>query len=144
MATALQVMDYGVTSFDCGDIYTGVEETLGKILNAHLLRGGTREGVAIHTKLVPDLSVIKQGGVTKAYVGGVMRRSLNRLGTRYLDLVQFHWWDTDYHGYIDALQYLKQLKDEGIVREIGLTNFGCGHTKEILEANIPIVTTQVS
>ena len=33
--------------------------------------------------------------ITKAYVEGVIDRSLRRLGMERLDLVQFHWWDYD-------------------------------------------------
>ena len=140
----LEIIEYGVTAFDCGDIYTGVEEILGKMLNTHILYGGgTRESLCFHTKLVPDLDVIKQMGVTDDYVRGVIRRSLNRLGTNYLDLVQFHWWDMDYHGYVEALKCLIQLQEEGTVKEIGLTNFSYEHTKELIDAGIRISSTQV-
>ena len=139
----LKVIDVGITAFDCGDIYTGVEELLGKMLTSHAYMGGKREDVSIHTKLVPDLDVIKAGGVSNPYVEGVVRRSLNRLKTDYLDLVQLHWWDTGYHGYIDAADCLKRLKEKGLVRQIGITNFDLGHTKELLDAGIPIASTQV-
>ena len=143
VASMLEVIDHGVTAFDCGDIYTGVERILGKMLRAHFLRGGVREGVAIHTKVVPDLAVIERGGVVESYVRGLVQRSLNRLGTEYLDLVQFHWWDTGYRGYVDAAKCLVKLREEGLVKEIGLTNFGHSHTKELLEAGIPVASTQV-
>ena len=99
--------------------------------------------MAIHTKLVPDLDVIRAGEVDEEYVRGVVRRSLNRLGTSYIDLVQLHWWDYDMSGYLKVAGVLTKMKEEGLVREIGLTNFDCEHTNSFLTAGIPVATTQV-
>lgn len=139
----LQAFDAGVTAFDCGDIYTGVEEVYGKMMAAHMERGGKRRDMAIHTKLVPDLDVIRAGKVDEEYVRGVVRRSLNRLGTYYIDLVQLHWWDYNVPGYLEVAGVLMKMKQEGLVREIGLTNFDCEHTHCFLSAGIPVATTQV-
>ena len=51
--------DAGVTTFDCADIYTGVEELIGAF-RARLadLRGPTREADKVHTKFVPDLAAL--------------------------------------------------------------------------------------
>ena len=143
-AEMLEIISYGITAFDCGDIYTGVEEILGKMLHTHVHYGnGTRESLSFHTKLVPDLNVIKEMGVSDSYVRGIIRRSLNRLGTDYLDLVQFHWWDMDCHGYVEALKCLTKLKEEGKVTAIGITNFGYKETQELIDAGISIATIQV-
>ena len=139
----LQAFDAGVTAFDCGDIYTGVEEVYGKMMAAHMERGGKRRDMAIHTKLVPDLDVVRAGKVDEEYVRGVIRRSLNRLGTCYVDLVQLHWWDYDVSGHLEVAGVLTKIKEEGMVREIGLTNFDCEHTYSFLSAGIPVTTTQV-
>ena len=139
----LQALDAGVTAFDCGDIYTGVEETYGKAMAAHMERGGKRQDMVIHTKLVPDLDSIRARKVDKEYVRGVIARSLNRLGTCYLDLVQLHWWDFDVPGYVEVAGELLNMKQEGLVKEIGLTNFDCEHINSFLSAGIPVTTTQV-
>ena len=45
------------------------------------------------------------------------------MGVSSLDLLQFHWWDYNNPYYMDALKYLSDLRDEGIIKHIGLTNF---------------------
>jgi diketogulonate reductase-like aldo/keto reductase len=44
----------GFTTFDCADIYTGVEEFYGSFLKEHLAAGGHREDLQFHSKFVPD------------------------------------------------------------------------------------------
>ena len=74
----------------------------------------------------------------------MVRRSLNRLGVKSLHLVQLHWWDTTHPGYLEAAKTLLQLAKDGVVRQIGVTNFDLTHTKELVSAGIPIVSIQVS
>lgn len=132
LSKLLEAIDNGVRVFDCGDIYTGVELLYGRLIEVHTGRGGKREDIKIHTKLVPDLDVIKRGGVNESYVRGVIQRSLNRLKSLYVDLVQLHWWEWSSSGVMDALSVLGSLQREGIVQNIGLTNFNAEQTKEIL------------
>lgn len=140
----LETIDQGVTVFDCGDIYTGVEQLYGLMLEAHIIRGGKRSDIQLNSKLVPDLDIIKRGGVDEDYVRGIVRRSLNRLRTTYIDLIQFHWWVWSCPGYVGVVKTLAELQKEGVVRKIGLTNCDVEHTKEILiEGNVQIATTQV-
>ena len=139
----LQVINSGICTFDCGDIYTGVEELYGQMIRAHRSRGGLREDISIHTKLVPDLCAIQEHSVDREYIESVLRRTLNRLGTKYMDLVQFHWWDTSVSGYVAALGVLNDLVGRGLVKKIGITNFDINTTKILLNAGIPIMSTQV-
>ncbi|MBL8983429.1 MAG: aldo/keto reductase, partial [Gemmatimonadetes bacterium] len=44
-------VDAGITTFDCADIYTGVESLIGDFLST--VPAGT---VRVHTKCVPDLN----------------------------------------------------------------------------------------
>ena len=143
MVKLLKAYDAGIRAFDCGDIYTGVEELYGGLIKALHYRGIRDADIRIFTKLVPDLDVIHSGNVDRAYVRSVVRRSLNRLGVHNLSLVQFHWWDYHFPGYLVALGALYELVKEGVIENIGLTNFDAEHTREIIEAGIPIVSTQV-
>lgn len=138
----LKSYDAGIWTFDCGDIYTGVEELRGAMFRA-LKQRSEGVDVSIFTKLVPDLDVIRMGKVDETYVRSVIRRSLNRLGLDRLSLVQFHWWDYNFPGYLAALHALNGLVKEGLVEHIGLTNFDTEHTREIIEEGLPIVSTQV-
>ncbi len=127
----------GVTTFDCADIYTGVEELIGTFLKEYELYGDTQ----IHTKFVPDLD--KLGSITKSYVHEHITRSLNRLGVDMLDLVQFHWWDFDIPGYTQTAKFLSHLQQVGLVRHIGVTNFDVGHLQELIDERIAVISNQV-
>ena len=144
LRSLLRAFDAGIRCFDCGDIYTGVEALYGRFIRAHCGRGGKKEDVVVHTKLVPDMDAIRRHSVDKRYVESVVRRSLNRLGVERVSLVQFHWWDPSVPGYVDALRALSDLVRNGVVGSIGITNFNAVITKSIVDAGIQIASTQVS
>jgi aryl-alcohol dehydrogenase-like predicted oxidoreductase len=133
----------GITTFDCADIYTGVEELIGKFFREHKssFASGSLPPIQIHTKYVPDLDVLPI--LTKTYTEAIIDRSLKRLGIERLDMVQFHWWDDTVPGYIEAAHHLLELKKAGKIRHIGATNFNALHLRRILRAGIPIVSNQV-
>jgi aryl-alcohol dehydrogenase-like predicted oxidoreductase len=60
-----------------------------------------------------------------------------------LDLVQFHWWVYNNPYYIDALKYLSDLRDEGKIKNVGLTNFDTERMQVMKDANLQIVSNQV-
>ncbi len=128
----------GLTTFDCADIYTGVEELLGE-LRRRLLPQGI--DIEIHTKFVPDRGELPR--VTRRYVEDIIHRSLNRLGVEQLDLVQYHWWDWSIPGWIDTALLLDELRQEGKIGRLGMTNTDVPHLAEILEAGVPLATNQV-
>ncbi len=129
----------GITTCDCADIYTGVEELIGEFLRRH--RDDLSNDVQIHTKYVPDLNMLPT--LTKQDTERIIERSLRRLGVERLDLVQFHWWDYDTPGYVAAATHLKTLQDAGKIKHIGMTNFDVPRLREILDAGVPIVSNQV-
>ncbi|MDD4904506.1 MAG: aldo/keto reductase, partial [Candidatus Bipolaricaulis sp.] len=136
-------VDAGITTFDCADIYTGVEEMIGRFLrqSQHAMRAGEMPPVEVHTKCVPDLDRLPQ--LRRADVEATVDRSLCRLGVERLDLVQLHWWDYDIHGYVDAAGWLHALEKQGKIRHLGVTNFDAEHLLEIVREGIPIVSNQV-
>lgn len=131
-------VDAGVTTFDCADIYTGVESMIGAFRRAYPAQGAK---VQIHTKFVPDLSDLAK--VDRNYVAGIVHRSIERLAVQQLDLVQFHWWDFRIPGYIETALELERLRREGKIRFLGLTNFDMAHMRELLTAGVPIVSNQI-
>jgi aryl-alcohol dehydrogenase-like predicted oxidoreductase len=76
---------------------------------------------------------------TKEAIG----RSMKRMDTTQLDLLQFHWWEYGYPYYMDALQYLQEIQQDGGIRHLALTNFDTKHMNEIYDAGIKIVSNQV-
>ena len=138
LAGMRQFVAAGITTFDCADIYTGVEALIGEFLRRH---GADLPGVQVHTKYVPDLAVLPT--LTRQDVTAAIDRSLRRLGVERLDLVQFHWWDYDVPGYVEAARHLDDLRQAGKVRHLGLTNFDLPRLTEIVEAGVRVVAHQV-
>lgn len=128
----------GINTFDCADIYTGVEELIGLFLRSSDMAMTMPK---IHTKFVPDLE--KLPNISKSYVEKIIDRSLTRLGVESLDLVQFHWWDYDIPGYIDALRYLTELQQRKKIHHLGVTNFDTVHLREILGSGVKIISNQI-
>ena len=126
----------GITTFDCADIYTGVEALIGAWIARRSARGGAAP-VQIHTKYVPDLDRLATH--SRADVVRGVDRSLARLGVERLDLVQLHWWDYDAAGYVDAAGWLDEQRRAGKIRHVGLTNFDRERLSEIVAAGIPVV-----
>ncbi len=135
--------DAGIVTFDCADIYTGVEELIGEFRKQVADRRGREAlaGLRVHTKLVPDLELLPR--LRKSDVRGVIDRSLLRLKSERLDLVQFHWWDYAIHGMVEAALWLDELRHEGKVELIGGTNFDTPSTQALLKAGLPLVSMQV-
>jgi aryl-alcohol dehydrogenase-like predicted oxidoreductase len=130
-------VDAGITTFDCADIYTGVEALIGEWIRR---RRGRRE-VQVHTKYVPDLD--RLSAHTREDVVRGVDRSLRRLGVEQIDVVQLHWWDYDIPGYLDAAVWLDEMRRAGKIRCVGATNFDAPRLGEILAAGVPVVSHQV-
>lgn len=133
----------GITTFDCADIYTGVEELIGKFRKnyQHEFRVGDLSPIQVHTKYVPDYSTLAT--LKKEDTVEIIDRSLRRLGVERLDLVQFSWWDYQFPRYIDTALHLSELQKSGKIRYIGVTNFNTSRIKEMLDAGVEITTNQV-
>ncbi len=126
----------GITTFDCADIYTGVEALIGAYIGAH-----GADGVQVHTKCVPDLDRLDT--LTAADLERTLHRSCERLGTPTLDLVQLHWWDYARGDLVAAAQTLARFREDGLIRHVGATNFGTRELRLLLDAGVPIVSHQV-
>ena len=68
---------------------------------------------------------------------------MKRMGVEKLDMLQFHWWDYSDSRYLDALCYLSELQQEGLIGELSLTNFNTRHLNEIIKKGISISSNQV-
>lgn len=136
-----EFVDAGFTTFDCADIYTGVEELIGEFREQYRAERGEDPPVGVHTKFVPDRS--KLDDISREYVERIVDRSRKRLGVEALDLVQFHWWDYSVDNYVETAQILADLRDEGAIRHVGVTNFDAHHLAELVEAGVPVVSNQV-
>ena len=133
--------DKGVTTFDCADIYTGVEELIGRFLAERKARFGRNDDIKVLTKFVPDFDVLAM--INKNYVERIIDRSLLRLKKERLDMVQFSWWTYDVKRYVETAYWLKELQQAGKIHLISGTNFNTKATLEMLDAGIQLATLQV-
>ncbi len=133
----------GITTFDCADIYTGVEELIGKFIRKYKseFSSGNLPPIQVHTKYVPDYNTLET--LTRADTVKIIDRSLMRLGVERIDLVQFAWWNNDVPGYVETALHLAELKKAGKIRYLGVTNFDALHLRNLIEAGVPIVSNQV-
>ena len=130
----------GLTTWDLADHYGPAEDFIG-IFRRQLLTAQGEEalsGLQAFTKWVP-----RPGRMTRRIVEENIARSLRRMDVPTLDLLQFHWWDYDDPNYLEALAYLSQLRDEGKIRHLGLTNFDTEHLETIVNHDVRIVSNQV-
>lgn len=105
-------LDAGVTFFDTAEVYGDgrSEELLGRALHRH------RDRVVIASKIHPRSMRPEQ-------VAEACERSLKRLNTDYLDLLQTHWTDPQV-PIAETWQAMVKLKEQGKVRHIGVCNAG--------------------
>ncbi|ASK66263.1 aldo/keto reductase [Brachybacterium avium] len=126
MATVHAALDAGITLLDTADIYAPSWDTMGhnEKLVSEALRSwnGDRSSVVVATK----------GGITRSAEGGgrdgsatylraALEKSLAALGTDTIDLYYWHRPDRSIR-YADAVEALAALQQEGLIREIGISN----------------------
>jgi len=132
--------DSGFTTWDLADHYGPAEDFIGEFRTQLRTSRGveTLANLQAFTKWVPQPALM-----TRRHVEENIGLSLRRMNLETLDLLQFHWWDYRDKNYLDALRYLSELRDEGKIRHLGLTNFDTEHLEEILDHGIRFVSNQV-
>jgi aryl-alcohol dehydrogenase-like predicted oxidoreductase len=132
--------DAGLTTWDLADHYGPAEDFIGEFrrqLTAQRSPDAVDE-VQAFTKWVP-----RPGPMTRQVVHDAIDVSRQRMATRVLDLVQFHWWDYADENYLIALHELSGLREAGAIRHLALTNFDTDHLRIVVEHGIRIVSNQV-
>src|SRR5690625_2705573 len=121
-----QDMDFIDTAFSYGKGRS--EELIGEVLK----ETGRRQDVVLATKgahIYKDDQIIKTNDPD--FLKETVEASLKRLQTDYIDLFYIHHPDEDTPK-DEAVGALKELKDEGKIRAIGVSNFSM---KQLKEAN---------
>ena len=126
----------GFDTFDMADHYGTAEIIAGTLLKRY--KELTRQPTIL-TKWCP-----KPGEMTENIVRKGIKDRLSRLGTSSIDLLQFHWWSFQHPAWLDALHHIAEMRSEGLIKEIGVTNFDAAHLNLALSDGIPIRTNQVS
>ena len=133
-------VDAGFTTWDLADHYGPAEDFIGEFRRQLAAARGPRalSDILAFTKWVP-----RPGAMTRQVVEGNIDLSRQRMGMDRLDLLQFHWWDYRDSRYLDALAILTDLRDEGKIREVALTNFDTQRMQFIADHGVRIVSNQV-
>ena len=126
----------GFDTFDMADHYGSAEIVAGMVHRA--MRQAGEKPPVILTKWCPP-----PGPMTADVVRAGVETSLHRLGMDRVDVLQFHWWRYESPEYLDALMHLMRLREEGLIREIGLTNFDAAHLRMVVRHGIAVATNQV-
>ncbi len=122
----------GLTAFDMADHYGSAEEVCGAYRQKY------NSQVQFFTKWVPE-----PGPITKEITRAAVDRARQRMNSNTIDLLQFHAWNYADPSWLDGLFYLQELKQEGLIRQIGVTNFDTAHLRVALFSGIEIATNQV-
>jgi aryl-alcohol dehydrogenase-like predicted oxidoreductase len=121
-------LERGVAMFDSADVYSDglAEETLGKAIK------GKRQRLLLSTKVTfPTGKGPNDFGSSRQHLVTAVEKSLARLGTDHVDLLQLH--GQDYNTPVEeTLATLDQLVREGKVRYLGCSNFAGWHLMKSL------------
>lgn len=110
-------LELGINFFDTAEEYDQSEESLGRAL-----RGVSRDAYILSTKWAHHVDVDSLKEDPEELVLSV-ERSLSRLGTDYIDVMQFHGvLEGHYAGLVSRFYpVMKRLQAQGKIRFIGLT-----------------------
>jgi aryl-alcohol dehydrogenase-like predicted oxidoreductase len=143
-AVVRAALDRGANFFDTAEVYNNgeSEKSLGKALK------GRRAEAVVCSKISPPNAVC----VRKS-----LEASLRRLGTDYLDIYMLHWPINPLalqHFTSEKLEspptiagaysQLADLKKEGLIRCIGMSNFGAAQMAEVIATGVQVDFNQIT
>lgn len=92
-----------------------------------LALAGLPRGQVFVTTKIPGRD---QGG--EALVRASVEGSLHRLGLDHLDLLLIHWPNPAQDKYVETFRTMLKLREEGIVRSVGVSNFTPAHVDRLM------------
>ena len=104
-------IEAGLTTFDMADHYGSSELIVGE----YNINNSTSD-LQLFTKWVP-----KPGKVDKQSVRDAVQLALDRMKQTSIDLMQYHAWYYPDPSWLDALFYLSELKEEGLIKNIAVS-----------------------
>ncbi len=128
-------VESGFTTFDMADHY-GSAEIISGVFKTNNALG---EKAQYLTKWVP-----KPGKVTKTEVREAVDKARERLQTETIDLLQYHAWNYADPIWLNTLFWLQELQSEGLIKELGVTNFDAAHLRIACSSGIKLVSNQIS
>lgn len=130
VSSVISALNLGYRHIDTAQIY-GNEKEIGKAVRQS---GIKREEIFITTKVATI-------NLTPAGINRTVPESLERLDTPYADLLLIHW-PTGSMVLGDCLETMFELKEKGLVKHVGVSNFDPALFLKAIEAG-PVLTNQV-
>jgi diketogulonate reductase-like aldo/keto reductase len=121
--TAISALDAGYRLLDTALRYENVEG-VGRAVREY---GLPREEIIVCTKLAG-----RDHGYDEAIKG--FHESLTNLGLDYVDIYLIHWPLPRLDKYVDSWKAMVKLRDDGLVRSIGVSNFTEAHLQRVIDA----------
>lgn len=127
IATVHAALDAGITFIDTADIYAPAWDQMGH--NERIVA----EALGSYGGSTADVVVATKGGITRSegeqwgrdgsaqYLRAAVERSLAALGVDVIDLYYWHRPDRSIR-YAEGIEALAALKQDGLIREIGISN----------------------
>jgi len=115
-------LDAGINFFDTANMYSEgrSEQILGQSLKN---LGVARDEVVVATKVLGRMHAGPNGaGASRGHILAQVEKSLERLGTDFIDLYQIHGFDSA-TPFEETLYALDSLVRKGVVRYVGLSNW---------------------
>ncbi|WP_435747982.1 aldo/keto reductase [Nocardioides sp. SYSU DS0663] len=131
---------YPLKGQECIDAVTSAIEAGYRLIDTAVNYGNEREvGEAIRRSGVPREELVvtsKLPGRAHAYDDAVasIRGSLDALGLDRIDLHLIHWPNPRVGKYVEAYRALVDLRSEGLLRSVGVSNFTEEHLTRCIEA----------
>uniref|UniRef100_A0A7S4L0L1 NADP-dependent oxidoreductase domain-containing protein n=1 Tax=Guillardia theta TaxID=55529 RepID=A0A7S4L0L1_GUITH len=120
-------LSQGVRHIDTAAAY-GNEQDIGKAWRSS---GLSRSEIFLSSKL--DRQQLGKGKVREALL-----HSLQDLGTDYLDVFYIHSPLSSKQVILESWSELQELKEEKLVRAVGVSNFGVKQLEELRKENLPV------
>ncbi|SPJ33097.1 aldo/keto reductase [Kushneria phyllosphaerae] len=139
IATVQSAIDRGITCIDTAAVYGFGESE--RLVGKALKEGGIRDKAVLATKC--GLNWNDDGpyrDASRARIEQEINDSLKRLQTDYIDLYQLHWPDPTV-DIEEAATVLRELKDSGKIRAVGVSNFSVEQMRAFQEI-CPLSTMQ--
>lgn len=120
--TASSALDAGYRLLDTALRYEN-EQAVGRAVREYDL---PREEILVATKLAG-----RHHGYDETFEG--FHESVDNLGLDYVDLYLIHWPLPRLDKYVDSWKAMIRLREEGLVRSIGVSNFTEAHLRRLVD-----------
>ncbi len=128
--SVIRALALGYRHIDTAQIY-GNEKEVGKAMQQS---GIKRDDIFLTTKIATS-------NLTPGRIRYTAAESLERLATGYVDLLLIHWPTSDMN-LSDCLQTMFELRDQGLVRFVGVSNFDPHLFRKAMDIG-PVLTNQL-